>query len=70
MLYYQPHKTLPKNKTKVKVQQMPKTEEIDSKIEISCLKWTIYIGRRKVCVNYKTDSDELNIVKNRSRNRL
>ena len=29
---------------------------------MSRLKWTIYEGRRKVCVNFQTDTDKLNIV--------
>ena len=36
-------------------------EKTDSKEEISCLKWTKFIGRRKVCVNFQTDRDKLNI---------
>ena len=38
----------------------------DSREELSRLKWTIYIGRRIVCVNLKTDTDKLNIVVYRS----
>ena len=41
---------------------MPKIEKIDSEIEISCLKYTICNFWRKVCVNYKTLYDKLNIV--------
>ena len=41
---------------------MPKSEKIVFKIEVSCLKWTVYNGRRKVFVNYSTDSDNLNLV--------
>ena len=48
--------------TLVQMQQWPHIEKTDSKGEISCLKWTIYIGRRKVCVNFQTDTDKLNIV--------
>ena len=29
----------------VETQQLPDIEKVDSKDEISCLKWTIYIGR-------------------------
>ena len=36
-------------------------EKTDSKEEIPCLNWTIYNGRRKVRVNFKTDTDKLNI---------
>ena len=35
----------------VEMQQLPDIETTDSK-KISCLKWTIYNGRRKVCVNF------------------
>ena len=43
-------------------QQMPGIEKVDSKDEISCLKWTICKGRRKVCINFQTDTDKVNIV--------
>ena len=48
--------------TVVEMQQLPDVEKTDSKEEISCLKWTIYNGRRKVCLNFQTDMDKLNIV--------
>ena len=48
---------------------MPDIEKADSKIEISCLKWTIYNGRRKVIINFQTDTDKVNIVVYRYRNR-
>ena len=48
--------------TLVEMQQLPEIEKVDSKIEISCLKWTIYNGRRKVFISFKTDMDNLNIV--------
>ena len=54
----------------VEMQQLPDFEKTDSKEEISCLKWTIYNGRRKVCVNFQTDTDKLNIVVYRYRNNL
>ena len=44
------------------MQQLPDIKKIDSREEISRLKWKIHIGRRKVCVNFQTDSDKLNIV--------
>ena len=44
------------------MQQLPEIEKVDSKNEISCLKWTIYNGRGKVCISFKTDMDKLNIV--------
>ena len=54
--------------TLVETQQLPDIEKVDSKDEVSCLKWTIYSGRRKVCINYQTDADKVNIVKYRYRN--
>ena len=54
--------------TLVETQQLPDIEEGDSKEEISCLKWTIYNGRRKVCINFQTDTDKVNIVVYRNRN--
>ena len=52
------------------MQQLPDIEKIDSIEEISCLKRTIYNGRRKVCVNFLTDTDKLNIGVYRYRNDL
>ena len=54
--------------TLVETQQLPDIEEADSKDEISCLKWTIYNGRRKVCINFQTDTDKVNTVVYRYRN--
>ena len=48
--------------TVAEMQQLPDIEKTDSKEEISCLKWTIYNGRKKVSVNFQTDTDKLNIV--------
>ena len=56
--------------TVVEMQQKPEIKKTDSKREISCLKWTIYNGKRKVCVNLKTDTVNLNIVVHRYRNNL
>ena len=56
--------------TVLEIQQLPDVEKTDSKEEISFLKWTIYNGRRKVCVNFQTDTDKLNIVVYRYRNNL
>ena len=56
--------------TVVEMQQLADIETTDSKEEIFCLKETIYIGRRKVCVNFQTDTDKLNIVVYRYRNNL
>ena len=63
-------KTSPKKitLTLVEMQQLPENEKVDSKNENSCLKWTLYIGRRKVCISFKTDMDQLNIVVYRYRN--
>ena len=52
----------------VETQQMPDIEKVDSKDEISCLKWTIYNGGRKVCISFQTDTDKVNIVVCRYRN--
>ena len=54
--------------TMVETQQLPDIEKVDSKDEICCLKWTIYKGRRKVCINFQTDADKVNIVVYRYRN--
>ena len=65
-------KTSPENFTLsvVEMQQLPDIENTDSKEKISCLNWTIYNGRRKVCVNCQTDRDKLNTVVYRYRNKL
>ena len=52
------------------MQQLPDIEKTDSKDESSCLKWPINNGRRKVCVHFKTDTDNLSIVVYRYRNNL
>ena len=54
--------------TLVETQQLPDFEKADSKDEISCLKWTIYNSRRKVCINFQTDTDKVNNVVYRYRN--
>ena len=41
---------------------MPDIEKVYSEDEISCLKSTIYNGRRKVCISFQTDTDKVNIV--------
>ena len=56
--------------TVLEMQQLPDIQKTDSKEKISCLKWTIYNGRRKVCVIFQTDTDKLNIVVYRYRNNL
>ena len=52
------------------MQQLPEIEKTDSMEKVSCLKWTKYFGRRKVCVNFQTNIDKLNIVVYRYRNNL
>ena len=52
------------------MQQLPDIEKTDSKGEMFCLKWTIYNGRRRVCVNLHTDTDKLIFVVYRYRNSL
>ena len=54
--------------TLVETQQLPDFEKTGSKYEISCLKRTIYSSRRKVCINFQTDTDKVNIVVYRYRN--
>ena len=63
-------KTSPKKitLTLVKMQQLPEIEKVVSKNEISCLKWTIYNGKRKICIGFKTDMDNLKIEVYRYRN--
>ena len=56
--------------TVVEMQQLPDIEKFDSKEEISCLKWTLYNGRIKVCLNSQTDTDKLKIVVYRYQNNL
>ena len=56
--------------TLVETQQLPDIEKTDSTEEISCLNWTKYKSRRKVCVNFKTDTDKLKIVIYRYGNNL
>ena len=54
--------------TLVETQQLPDIEKSGSEDDISCLKWTIYNGRRKICINFQTDTDKVNIVVYRYRN--
>ena len=48
--------------TLVETKQLPNFEKADSKDEFFCLKWTIYNGRRKVCISFQTDTNKVNIV--------
>ena len=52
----------------VETQQLPDFEGVDSKNKVSCLKSSIYNRRRKVCINFQTDTDKVNIVVYRYRN--
>ena len=54
--------------TLVENQQVPDIEKTASKDEKSCLKWTIYISRKKVAIRFQTDTDKVNIVVCRYRN--
>ena len=54
--------------TLIETQQLPDSEKTDSKGEISCLKWTINNGGRKLCIKFQTDTDKVNIVVYRYRN--
>ena len=54
--------------TLVETQHLPDFEEGDSKDEIFSLKWTIYNGRRNVCINFQADTEKVNIVVYRYRN--
>ena len=45
--------------TIAELQQVPELEQCVD--EISCLKWTIYNGRRKMCVGFQTDTDKVDI---------
>ena len=48
--------------TLVETQQLPDIEKVDSKDEYFCLNWTIYNGMRKVCINFQTATDKVNVV--------
>ena len=48
--------------TVVEMHQLPDIEKTDSTEEISPLRWILFKGRRKVCVNFQTDTDKLNFV--------
>ena len=56
--------------TVVEMQQLPDIEKTDPKEGISCLKWTIYKGSRKVRVNFQIDTDKLNFAVYRYRYNL
>ena len=48
--------------TLVEMQQLTEIEQVDSNKGLSWIKWTIYNGRRKVCISFKTDMDKLNFL--------
>ena len=48
--------------TLFEMQRLPEIEKMDSKNEIFCLKWTIYNGRREVCISFTIDMVNLKIV--------
>ena len=52
--------------TKAEMQQVAELEHCVN--EISCLKWTIYNGRRKTFAGFHTDTDKIDIVVYRYRN--
>ena len=54
--------------TIVELQQLPDVDKTEK--EISCLRWTLFNGRRKVCVNFQTDTDKISLVVYRYRNNL
>ena len=56
--------------TVAEIQQLPDNEKTDSKDKLSGLKRTMKNDRRKVCVNFHTDTDKLNFVVYRYQNSL
>ena len=58
------------NLTIVEMQQLPEVGKFDSEYEISCLRWIIFNGRRKICVFYKSDTDYVAITVYRYRNNM
>ena len=58
------HKTSPEKLTLtvLEMQQLPDIDKTNSKEGLSCLRWTIYNGRTKACVNFQNDTDKLNNV--------
>ena len=56
--------------TIVEMQQLPEVGNFDSENEISCLRWIIYNGRRKICVFCKSDTDYVELTVYRYRNNM
>ena len=54
----------------VELRQLPDIGKFDSVGEVFCSNWTNYNGKRKVCVNFKTDTDKLTSHIYRYRNNL
>ena len=54
--------------TSVETQLLPDNEKVVSKDDNSGLKWTIHNGGRKICINFQTDTEKVNIVVYRYRN--
>ena len=54
--------------TIVEMQQLPNVEKTGT--DVSCLKWTLFNGRRKICISFQTDTDNVNIVAYRYRNNV
>ena len=52
------------------MQQLPEVGKFDAKNEISCVRWIILKGRRKICVFYKSDTDYVRITVYRYRNNM
>ena len=42
------------------LQQLPELEQYED--EIACLKWTIYNGRRNICIGFQIDTDKVGTV--------
>lgn len=56
------------NLTVVEMQQLPEVKKNASEKDISCLKWVIYNGRRKICLSFQTDTDSIEVTVYRYRN--
>ena len=54
----------------VELRHIPDFEKTDPTDELSCQGWAKYNVRKKVCVDFKTDSDKMNIVVYSYRNNL
>ena len=56
------------NLTVVEMQQLPEVKKSAPEKEISCLKWVIYNGRRKISLSFQTDTDLIEVTVYRYRN--